>query len=73
MSGGRVLVIEDDSKIAGLLQRGLALQGIEVELAEDGLAGRELWASGAFDLVLLDVMLPGVDGITLCAERRAAG
>jgi DNA-binding response OmpR family regulator len=73
VSGGHVLVIEDDPKIAGLLQRGLSLKGLEVTVAEDGAAGRVAWNSGAFDVVLLDVMLPEVDGLSLCAERRATG
>jgi two-component system phosphate regulon response regulator OmpR len=68
-----VLVIEDDPRIASLLRRGLSLKGIEVTVAEDGSLGREAWATGDFDLVLLDVMLPGIDGISLCAERRVAG
>ena len=71
MNAGRVLVIEDDVGIANLLRRGLGLKGIEVTIAEDGSAGREAWESGDFDLVLLDVMLPGVDGINLCADMRA--
>jgi DNA-binding response OmpR family regulator len=69
----RVLVVEDDPGIARLLKRGLALKGIETTIAEDGFAGRELWEAGGFDLVILDMMLPGVDGLTVCAERRAAG
>ena len=73
MSAGRVLVVEDDPKIAKILSRGLGLKGIEVTVAEDGPSGREAWATGAFDLILLDLMLPGIDGISLCVERRAAG
>ncbi len=73
MSAKRVLLIEDDPKIARIIQRGLSLKGIDVTVAEDGFAGREAWATGDFDLVLLDVMLPGIDGISLCKERRAAG
>jgi DNA-binding response OmpR family regulator len=69
----RALIIEDDPKLASLLRRGLNLKGIEATVAEDGSLGRSLWAAGGFDLVLLDVMLPGIDGISLCAERRAAG
>ncbi len=72
-AAGRVLVIEDDFRVADLLKRALGLQGIGVTVAEDGPAGREAWESGAFDLVLLDVMLPGVDGISLLSERRKAG
>ena len=73
MSVGRVLVIEDDVAVANLLRRGLGLVGHETTIREDGSAGREAWKSGCFDLVLLDVMLPEVDGITLCSEMRAAG
>ena len=72
MSAGRVLVIEDDAAVANLLRRGLGLRGIDVTIAEDGSAGREAWESGDFDLILLDVMLPEVDGISLCADMRAA-
>ncbi len=73
MSHHRVLLIEDDPKIARIIQQGLALKGIEVTVADDGSAGRDAWASGRFALILLDVMLPGIDGIELCRERRAAG
>jgi DNA-binding response OmpR family regulator len=73
VSRGRALVIEDDLRIAALLRRGLALKGIDVTVAEDGARGRAAWQRDGFDVVLLDVMLPEVDGITLCAERRAAG
>jgi DNA-binding response OmpR family regulator len=73
MSAPRILVIEDEERIAEILARGLGLQGFAVTVALDGRAGKEAWSSGAFDLILLDVMLPEVDGITLCAERRAAG
>ena len=68
-----MLLVEDDPKIARIIKRGLGLKGIEVMVAEDGMAGRDAWAAGGFELILLDVMLPGVDGISLCAERRAAG
>jgi DNA-binding response OmpR family regulator len=73
MSAGKVLLIEDDTKIAAIVRRGLELKDIDVAVAEDGPGGREAWASGGFDLVLLDVMLPGIDGISLCKERRAVG
>lgn len=73
MRAGSVLVIEDDEGISNLLKRGLNLKGIEVAVAEDGLAGRTAWESGGHDLILLDVMLPGVAGVELLSERRAAG
>ncbi len=70
---GRVLVIEDDEGISNLLKRGLGLRGIEATVAEDGVTGRVAWETGEHDLVLLDVMLPGIDGVELLTERRAAG
>jgi DNA-binding response OmpR family regulator len=73
VSAGRVLVVDDDPRIAELLRLGLNVKGLEVTVADDGSRGREVWAAGGFDLVLLDVMLPGIDGISLCEERRAAG
>jgi DNA-binding response OmpR family regulator len=73
MSAGRVLVIEDDAGISNLLERGLGLQDIEVTVAGDGRSGRTAWELGGHDLVLLDVMLPGIDGVDLLSERRAAG
>ncbi len=73
MSVGRVLVIEDDARIAHLLKRGLGLKDLDVTVAEDGDAGRQAWTTGEYDVILLDVMLPGIDGISLCKERRAAG
>jgi DNA-binding response OmpR family regulator len=73
VNGGRVLVIEDDPGIARVLRRGLTLQGLDVTVVEEGTAGRAAWGAAGFDVVILDVMLPGVDGIELCKERRAAG
>lgn len=73
MSAGRILLIEDDAKIARIVKRGLGLKGLDVVVAEDGTAGATIWAEGTFDLILLDIMLPGVDGIALCRERRRAG
>ena len=68
-----MLIVEDDAKVADLLERVLASQGIGATVAQDGPSGREAWASGGHDLVLLDVMLPGIDGISLLRERRDAG
>jgi len=68
-----ILVIEDDSGIASVLERGLGLRGWTVTVAEHGLAGRDAWQEGAYDVAIVDVMLPGINGIDLLAERRAAG
>jgi DNA-binding response OmpR family regulator len=69
----RVLVVEDDPGIRGVLDRGLRLAGYEAVMTEDVATARAAWSSGSFDVVLLDVMLPDGDGITLLGERRAGG
>lgn len=69
----RVLVVEDDRGIRRMLERGLRVGGHEATMAEDVAAARRAWSRTAFDLVLLDVMLPDGDGIELLAEWRAAG
>jgi DNA-binding response OmpR family regulator len=69
----RILVVEDEPTIAIGLQDDLQIEGYEVEVASDGDSGAIRAARGNFDLILLDVMLPGKDGLTLCRELRAAG
>jgi two-component system OmpR family response regulator len=69
----RLLVIEDDEPIADLLARGLRLAGYEVAVETDGQAGLERWAQGGLAAVILDVMLPGANGLDIAAERRMAG
>jgi DNA-binding response OmpR family regulator len=69
----RVLVVEDDPPIASVLERGLTLAGYDVEVVLDGPAGLSRWAHGGWHVVVLDVMLPGMDGVAMCTARRAAG
>src|SRR5512139_382981 len=69
----RILVVEDEQTIAVGLHDGLELDGYSVEVAADGLTATEQALKGGFDLILLDVMLPGKDGFTLCREWREAG
>lgn len=69
----RILVVEDDPGIRRVLDRGLRLAGHEAVMAVDLASGRTAWAAGGYDVVLLDVMLPDGDGMTLLADRRAAG
>lgn len=69
----RVLVVEDDGGIRRVIERGLRLAGHEPTLADDLEAARSTWTAGAFDLVLLDVMLPDGNGIELLEERRRSG
>ena len=67
----RVLVVEDDRDIAALVRLHLLYLGCEVQLADDGAAGLALAQAQAFDLVILDVMLPGLDGLEICKRLRA--
>ncbi|MGH2448335.1 MAG: response regulator transcription factor [Chloroflexota bacterium] len=69
----QILVIEDDESISDLLRRGLAYEGYKVETAADGLAGLRLARDAPPDLVVLDLMLPGIDGLEVCRRLRAAG
>jgi DNA-binding response OmpR family regulator len=67
-----VLIVEDESEIAGYLRRGLAFEGYSVEIAENGLAALAAARERPPDLVVLDVMLPGVDGLEVARRLRAA-
>jgi DNA-binding response OmpR family regulator len=69
----KLLLIEDDAKIAGAVRRGLEAEGFTVETAADGDQGLWLATEGAFDLIVLDILLPGRNGFQVCAELRAAG
>ena len=66
----RLLVIEDEVKLAQYLHKGLSENGHVVDLAHDGIEGRRLATGGEYDLVLLDLMLPGVDGFGVLAAIR---
>lgn len=66
----RILVVEDNAKLAGHLRRGLAENGYVVDVAADGIDGRHLALHGDYDLVVLDVMLPGVDGFAVLEALR---
>ena len=67
----RILVVDDDAELRALLQSYLGAQGYEVVAVESGQALRRELAAGSFDLVILDLMLPGDDGLSLCRELRA--
>ena len=69
----KVLIVEDDSNIAQLLQLYLEKEGFESEIAPDGGKGVELFRSFAPDLVLLDIMLPVMDGWAVCRKIREDG
>ncbi len=67
-----ILVIEDDPQISDLLRRGLIYEGYSVAVAGDGPAGLAAARDRQPDLVLLDLMLPGMDGLTVCQRLRGA-
>lgn len=67
----RVLIIEDEERIRSFLQRGLNYEGYRVDVADDGQKGLDLARENPPDLVLLDIMLPGMDGIEVCKRLRA--
>ncbi len=69
----KILLIEDDDRIAQPLAEDLRHQHHVVDLAPDGIVGWELAQSSLYDLILLDLMLPRLDGITLCKRLRADG
>jgi len=68
-----VLVIDDDRKITAALRRGLAYQGYRVDVAHDGTVGLELARRWAPDVVILDILMPGIDGLEVCRRLRAGG
>ncbi len=68
----RILVIEDDKDIAHLVELHLKDTGYEVTLAHDGNAGLDRALSKPYDLIILDLMLPGMDGLEICRRVRAA-
>ena len=69
----RILVVEDEAAIAFGLQLDLQNEGYEVEIEADGESALQRAREEAFDLILLDVMLPGKDGFEVCRELRRAG
>src|SRR5438270_90585 len=66
-----ILVVEDQQRLATLLRRVLTEERHTVDVANDGVTGLDLAGSDTYDLVVLDVMLPGMDGVELCRELRA--
>ncbi|MCC6936225.1 MAG: response regulator transcription factor [Thermomicrobiales bacterium] len=68
----KVLVVDDDSKILAMMRRGLIFAGYEVDLAETGEQALDKTLGELPDLVIIDVMLPGIDGLEVCRRLRAA-
>lgn len=67
----KILIIEDEHLIATSLKKGLEQEHYTVDIAFDGLEGYDLAASGEYDIILLDLMLPGLDGISICQKLRS--
>jgi two-component system, OmpR family, copper resistance phosphate regulon response regulator CusR len=67
----RILIVEDETAIADFLRRGLEGEGYDAAVAADGELGEQLATSGEFDLVLLDLMLPGRDGLDVLRAIRS--
>ncbi len=67
----QILVVEDDHDIAALVQLHLRDLNVEADIAHDGLRGWELLGAGSYDLVVLDLALPGMDGLEICRRLRA--
>ena len=65
-----ILIIEDDADIAAIERDYLSLAGYTVTIEPDGASGLQAALTGAFDLLLLDLMLPGVEGFTICRQVR---
>ncbi len=68
----RVLVIEDDNRLATTIRRGLVAEGFSVDNAFDGEEGAWLASENAYDAIVLDIMLPKLNGFRVCAKLRAA-
>ncbi len=68
----RVLLIEDDTKIAGFIEKGLRESGFVVDVCNDGLSGLALGLEGKYDTAVVDIMLPGMDGLEVIEKLRKA-
>jgi DNA-binding response OmpR family regulator len=66
----KILIVEDDAAIAAIERDYLSVSGFEVEIAEDGNSGLRKGSTGAYDLILLDLMLPEMDGFEVCRRLR---
>jgi len=72
-AAARILVIDDDSKITDVVRRGLAYQGYRVDVAHGGAEGLESAQQWAPDVVILDILMPGLDGLEVCRRLRTGG
>lgn len=69
----KILLVEDESKVANFIMRGLEEEGYSVDVADDGKRGLDLVTSREYDILLLDIMIPEIDGLEVLKRMRAAG
>ncbi|MFS8198871.1 response regulator transcription factor [Streptomyces sp. CWNU-52B] len=69
----RLLIVEDEKRLALSLAKGLTAEGYAVDVVHDGLEGLHRAGEGSYDLVILDIMLPGMNGYRVCGALRSAG
>jgi two-component system OmpR family response regulator len=69
----RVLVVEDEPRMASLLERGFREEGYAVDVAVDGTGGLWMGTEHDYDAIVLDILLPGLDGLEVCSRLRGAG
>lgn len=67
----RILIVEDELRLASVIKKGLIEEGFAVDTASDGEEGQYLAQSESYDLIILDIMLPKVDGLTICKKLRS--
>lgn len=67
----RILVVEDEQRISSFIAKGLGAAGFSTEIAADGISGRDLALTGGFDLLVLDIGLPGLDGFAVLEQLQA--
>ena len=67
----RILVVEDEEKISKFIKRGLKEEGYAVDVAVDGVEGHFMIGTNDYDLIILDLMLPKLDGLSLCRQLRS--
>jgi DNA-binding response OmpR family regulator len=73
MNGRKVLLVEDEPSVASFIQRSLIEEGCEISVAPDGMLGLAMAKEHFFDVIILDVMLPGMNGLQVCKQLRSAG
>ena len=69
----KILIVEDDHDINNLLAMNLRASGYQIESSEDGMQGLNMAQTGSYDLIILDLMLPEIDGLEICRRLRGEG